>query len=170
MIGVVLGATLLMVGGPTALPDDPLDSCLASATDVEAVLACHEQTSTSDSAVDQTDGLHASLAATYDYLWLPACPGAFPTTAGSSSVSCMFSASCAEPRQVRQSLWSIRRTDDGGRPVNEGWRLLGSESRIHSNCSRGDEGIDYSDIVSAVRRCRCRPASVEGAEVHAGGA
>src|SRR5262245_61069554 len=77
-------------------------ACSANAVDAQAILECHASASGSSAAGSTVP---AGSTATYEYLWLPACPDALPRTTGAGGFSCVGERTCTNQNLTRQTLW-----------------------------------------------------------------
>lgn len=92
---------------------------------------------------------------TYDFLWLPACPGALPGRAEALSVSCVRSQSCADPALTLMTLFALRLTDASGNTIRAGWEYQTTECRNPADLGPVQQArrqLTWTDVLSAVRR------------------
>ncbi len=168
MIHTLLVISLLgFPASPSFLQGFDVDKCLARATDAEAIIKCHDKASSPETPTENDPQVsEPTTLETYEYTWLPACPGAFPTVAEASSMSCAGEQTCTQQELVRQALWSRQLTDARGRNVQEGWRFEGSECRDPVDARPVDQrrALTWNEVLSAVKR-----VGVPAATVHAPG-
>lgn len=99
---------------------------------------------------------------TYNYYWLPTCPGARPGVPGAEEMDCLGAHTCNDKRFLSLSLFS-QLVDDKGKPLSA-WRYMRSECRNPSSIGAGQprKTLSWSDIRDALRRIGVPPAEVEG--------
>ncbi len=98
----------------------------------------------------------------YVYLWLPACPGAWPGVPGAEQMDCRSAHECVDPRLLSLALFS-QLVDGNGRPLTS-WRYMRSECRSPKHIGTGEprRTLGWGDIRDAIRRIGVPAAEVEG--------
>jgi len=122
------------------------------------------QTSLDVAAWRDTEGRIDQTA--YEYLWLPSCPGALPSSGQfSSDIDCVAAHDCNDATLISMSLWANQTSDNKGLPIrNAGWSYLGSECRDpqEEGPVAQRQALTTQDVISAVRRVGVPAATVEG--------
>ncbi len=125
---------------------------------VVAILCSNQSDNSSAYARHQVEA--ADVSPRYDYLWLPTCPGALPSSKlGVSEMDCPSAHRCTDSQQMSMSLY--------GRPLTakSGWEYLGSECRDPAEAGAVPAQrrvLRTSDVISAIRRIGVPDAGVEG--------
>ncbi len=105
----------------------------------------------------------AAPGRSYDYYWLPACPGAWPGVPGAEEMDCRRAHIPAPiPHSFSLSLFS-RLIDGTGKPLT-GWRYMRSECRSPKHIGPGDPRKTLTWATSGMRSggsgCRRRASRV----------
>jgi hypothetical protein len=145
------GLALALITIPIASASGGLDDCLAEATTYGAMVACQRAYGNSPTG-GSTTGDGAGGGAVYEYLWLPACPGALPTDPAAAGMSCSAMLACADPTVVLLSLWAIQRADATGNPAAGNWSVVQTECRDPADIGTVRRSLTWQDVVSALRR------------------
>lgn len=98
----------------------------------------------------------------YDYLWLPACPGAWPGVPGADQMDCRSAHMCSDPFLMLLALFSQLVDKDGH--VVEPWRYMRSECRSPQRIGPAEprKTLSWEDIRAAIRKIPVPPSRVEG--------
>jgi len=101
---------------------------------------------------------------TYEYVWLPSCPGALPGDPDAVLLTCVRAQSCAQPGMILMSLYARQLTDGAGNKVRAGWEYQTSECRERSDLGpvQGPRRqLTWTTVLSAVRRVGIPAEQVE---------
>src|SRR4051812_42450022 len=139
----------VLLGAP-ALAND-LSDCIAHAPTPAVSVMCYRTYGSTGSGGTAGSGGSADLA-TYQYSWLPACPGATPVGPQAAEMACSAMLDCPDSAEIRLNLWQRQTADSTGQAVDGSWTVVATECRSPDDVGEVRRSLTWQDVETAIRR------------------